>query len=167
MDAVDENEGNRYVDYNQIQEMWYLEACIMESLRMYPITPLERSTVKPYKISTGTAEFIIPKGMLVQVPISFMKDPKYFKNPNTFDPENFSPENKSIRGPYPFIGFGHGPRNCIGMRFALLNLKIAMFRLVLNYKIIPCSKTVDELIMDPKSITGAPIGEIWVSVEQR
>ena len=147
--------------------MGNMEAFIMESLRMYPLTPLERKTVKPYKVSDGTTEFIIPKDMIVQIPSGFMKDEKYFKNPNKFDPENFSPENKTLRGPYSFIGFGHGPRNCIGMRFALLNLKIAMFRILLDYKVVPCSKTVDDLIPDPKSMNSAPIGEIWVKIEER
>ena len=144
-----------------------MEAFIMESLRMYPITPLERLTTKPYKISDGKTEFVIPKGMLVAVPYSFMRDEKYFKDPNKFNPDNFSSESKALRGPYPFTAFGHGPRNCIGMRFALLNLKLAIFRLLLAYKIVPCSKTVDELIVDPKSMNGAPIGEIWVKVEER
>ena len=167
MDAIDDNDGSIYVDYNKIQGMWYMEAFIMESLRMYPLTPLERKTVKPYKVSDGPNEFVIPKDMLVQIPVSIMKDEKYFKNPNKFDPENFSTENKAAREAYSFIGFGQGPRNCVGMRFALLNVKIAMFRLLLEYKIVPCSKTVDELIVDPTSLNGAPIGEIWFKVEKR
>ena len=167
MDAVDENDGSKGIDYNKIQEMWYMEAVILESLRMFPLTPLERNTTKPYKVSDGSSEFVIPKGMLVTIPVSFNKDEKYFKNPKKFDPENFSPENMAIRGPYPFIAFGHGPRNCIGMRFAKLNMKIGLFRLLLKYKIIPCSKTVDELIVDPISFNGAPIGEIWVKLEER
>ena len=167
MEALDDNGGNKYLDYNQIQGLWYLEAFIMESLRMYPLTPLERITVKPYRISGSGIDFVIPKGMLVQVPSGVMKDEKYFKDPNKFDPENFNSENKSERGPYPFFGFGHGPRNCIGMRFALLNMKIAIFRLLIDYKFVPCSKTVDELKVDPKSMTGSPIGEIWVKIERR
>jgi cytochrome P450 len=164
---VDDNDGSKYVEYNKIQEMSYMDAFIMESLRMYPLTPLERLTTKPYKVSNGTTEFVIPKGMLVGIPSNFMKDERYFKDPKKFDPENFSTESKALRGPYPFIAFGHGPRNCIGMRFALLNLKLAMFRLLFDYKIVPCSKTVDELILDPKSMNGSPIGEIWVALEER
>ena len=147
--------------------MWYFEAFINECLRMYALTPLERQTTKPYKLHYRDREFTIPKGMIVTVPVGFMKDEKYFKNPDKFDPENFSPENKSARGPYAFSGFGLGPRNCIGMRFAYLNLKIVMFRLLLDYKIVTCTKTVDKLIADPKSTNGGPIGGTWISLEKR
>jgi cytochrome P450 len=51
-----------------------------------------------------------------------MKDERFFENPEKFDPENFSPEKKSERSPYTFLAFGQGPRNCIGMRFALLQV---------------------------------------------
>ena len=93
---MDDNNGSKYVDYNKIQEMAYMEAFIMESLRMYPITPLERLTTKPYKISDGKTEFVIPKGMLVAVPYSFMKDEKYFKDPKKFNPENFSSVHSAV-----------------------------------------------------------------------
>ena len=52
-----------------------------------------------------------------------MKDEKYFNNPEKFDPDNFSPEKKAERNPYAFLAFGQGPRNCIGMRFALLQVQ--------------------------------------------
>ena len=52
-----------------------------------------------------------------------MKDEKYFSNPEKFDPDNFSPEKKAERNPYAFLAFGQGPRNCIGMRFALLQVQ--------------------------------------------
>jgi len=42
-----------------------------------------------------------------------------------FNPENFSKEAKAKRHPYTFLPFGQGPRSCIGMRFALLEMKIA------------------------------------------
>merc|ERR1711981_711654 len=86
---------NPFAQCTCIQGLWYLEAFIMESLRMYPLTPLERITVKPYRISGSGIDFVIPKGMLVQVPSGVMKDEKYFKDPNKFDPENFNSENKS------------------------------------------------------------------------
>ena len=37
--------------------------------------------------------------------------------------------------------FGMGPRQCIGMRFALLEAKLALAHLLKNFKIVPCDKT--------------------------
>ena len=165
-DAVDANSGNEHLPYNVIQELPYLEQCIHESLRIYPLANLERKCVSDYKFK-GT-DFVVPKGMLVQVAsVTMMKDEKYFPNPEQFNPDNFSEEAVAKRGPYPYMGFGHGPRNCVGKRFALLQVKIALARLIYNYKLVPCSKTIDKLEIDPKSSSQQPKGGLWVKPIKR
>ena len=47
----------------------------------------------------------------------------------------FTPEEKAKRHPCAYLPFGHGPRNCIGMRFALLEVKMALIAIVQKYKI--------------------------------
>ncbi len=96
-----------------------------------------------------------------------MKDEALFPNPDEFNPDNFSHERKAERGPYPYMAFGHGPRNCIGMRFALLQLKSAITRLLAKYKLVPCDKTVDRLDPDPLSRQFQPKGGIWMKVQKR
>lgn len=54
-------------------------------------------------------------GMTLNIPISGLHyDPKYFPNPQKFDPERFSDANKSKIHPYAYLPFGVGPRICIG-----------------------------------------------------
>jgi len=65
------------------------------------------------------------------------------------------------------MGFGLGPRNCIGMRFALLQVKTAIVRLVANYEVLPCSKTIKEMIPDPLSRSFMPKGGIWMKLQKR
>ena len=96
-----------------------------------------------------------------------MRDSLFYNQPEVFNPGNFSSEKKSERSPYAFLAFGQGPRNCIGMRFALLQVKTAIARLVFNYKIRPSAKTVDRLIVDPMSRSAMPKGGIWIKVEKR
>ena len=165
-DAVDANNGNEHLPYNVIQELPYLEQCIYESLRIYPIVNLERKCVSDYKFK-GT-DFVVPKGMMVQVPAyCIMKEDRYFPNPEEFNPDNFSEEALARRGPYPFMGFGHGPRNCVGKRFALLQVKIAIARLIYSYRLVPCDKTVEKLETDPTSISMQPKGGLWVKPIKR
>ncbi|XP_066926982.1 cytochrome P450 6B7-like [Clytia hemisphaerica] len=153
-------------DYAAIMNMPYMEKFFQESLRMYPVTHLERGSVNDYKIP-GT-EMVIPKDIVVRFPVTgIVKDEKYFSNPNVFDPENFSAEKKADRHPFASGGFGHGPRNCIAQRFATMEVKIVVARMLSKYKVIPCSKTVDELIPDPKSRSQFPKGDVWFSVEKR
>jgi len=96
-----------------------------------------------------------------------MRDGLFYNQPEVFNPGNFSPEKKSERSPYAFLAFGQGPRNCIGMRFALLQVKTAIARLVFNYKILRSGKTVDQLIPDPMSRSAMPKGGIWLKVVKR
>lgn len=167
MDAIEANSDDQHLDYNVVQSLPYLDMAIMETLRIYPLISLERLCTKDYVIPELN-NFTVPKGMLVQIATScMMKDEAHFAHPETFNPENFSAEAKQTRNPYAFMAFGHGPRNCIGMRFALVVLKIATVRLLANYKVVPCAKTVDKLIPDPSSQSNMPLGRVWVKVQKR
>ena len=164
--VIGDNNGSRHLDYSVVQELPYLDKVVQETLRLYPLMFLERKCMKDYKIPDS--DFTIPKGMLVQIcHHAIMRDPKYYPSGDTFDPENFSPENKAARSPYAYLPFGQGPRNCIGMRFALLQMKVAISRVMADYKVLPSPKTVKELIGDPQSSSVLPKGGIYLSLESR
>ena len=95
------------------------------------------------------------------------KDPEFFEKPDEFYPDHFSEEAVNARGPFPDSSFGHGPRNCIGKRFALLQLKVAMFKLLANYKVVPCDRTPKKLVMDNSSAQLLPKGGMWVKIVHR
>ena len=140
---------------------------IHESLRLFPITILERLCVKDYPVPS--TNFTIPKGMMVCVSNhGIMRDPKYFPDPDNFNPEvNFDPKNKQQRSPYAFLSFGQGPRNCIGMRFALLNMKLALIKIISSYRIVTCDKTPKEMRYETTSPFATPKGGAWVAIEKR
>lgn len=74
---------------------------------------LNRICTKDYKIDN--TNIIIKKGTRVIIPIlGLHSDPKYFPNPEIFDPERFSDEETVKRIPYTYMPFGEGPRHCIG-----------------------------------------------------
>lgn len=68
-------------------------------------------------------------------------DERYFKNPEKFDPERFSVENRDLIDPDTYLPFGIGPRNCIGSRFALMEIKTIIYYLLLTFDFEVTKKT--------------------------
>uniref|UniRef100_A0A8C9XJU5 unspecific monooxygenase n=1 Tax=Sander lucioperca TaxID=283035 RepID=A0A8C9XJU5_SANLU len=134
------------VEYQALMQMEYLDCVINESLRLYPIAPrIER-------VAKATVEInglVIPKGMVVMVPTwPLHRDPDLWSEPEEFKPERFSKENKETIDPYTYMPFGAGPRNCIGMRFALVMMKLAMVEILQRYSFSVCKETEIPLEMD-------------------
>ena len=110
-------------------------------------------------------KYVIPKGMSVLIPAGAVhRDPEVYANPNEFDPEHFSSEQMEARETASFLGFGDGPRNCIGARFGKLQSRIALALLVKNYRLSLASPTPQELKADIKSFMMAPDGDIFLKV---
>lgn len=85
-----------------------------ETLRFYPPAPItDRACTQDYLLP-GT-DTLIKKGSAILVPImEIHHDERYYPEPEKFDPERFSAENKGKINTYTFLPFGQGPRNCIG-----------------------------------------------------
>ncbi|XP_058126459.1 probable cytochrome P450 6a20 [Anopheles ziemanni] len=120
--------------YEALLEMKYIEMCINESLRKYsPAAILLRIATQNYPVP-GT-KHTIPKGQTVIIPVhAIHHDPAYYPNPDRYDPERFSEEAKAKRNPYAFLPFGEGPRNCIGLRFGMMQARIGMAMLLHNFR---------------------------------
>ncbi|XP_018393741.1 PREDICTED: cytochrome P450 4C1-like [Cyphomyrmex costatus] len=118
-----------------LQQLPYLERCIKEALRLYPSAPiLSRTSGEDIKLQT----YLVPTGTVLGINIfGVHRDPKFWPNPNTFDPDRFLPENARNRHPYSYIPFSAGPRNCIGQRFAMLELKAMIASLIHNFYLEP------------------------------
>ena len=85
--------------YDQIQSMVYLDQVIHETLRLYPGSGFfERTATKDYKVPGH--DLVIERGTQIWVnKIAIHRNPKYFENPNEFNPDNFSKEAKQSRHP--------------------------------------------------------------------
>ncbi|KFQ31703.1 Cytochrome P450 3A9, partial [Mesitornis unicolor] len=125
--------------YEAMMQMEYLDMTVSEILRFYPIGGrIERTCKKDVEINGVT----IPKGTIVMIPpYTLHRNPEYWPNPEEFRPERFSKENKEAIDPYTYLPFGAGPRNCIGMRFALLTLKVAITILLQHFTFQTCKET--------------------------
>ncbi|KAL5285312.1 hypothetical protein ACFFRR_007193 [Megaselia abdita] len=125
-------EDMNVTDYSDLK---YLECVIKESLRLYPPVPyISRKVVK--RIKVGKLWLAKDTELAIHI-FDIHRDPKHFPDPEKFDPDRFNPENTINRHPYAYIPFSAGLRNCIGQRFAMLELKILIAAIVKNYKILP------------------------------
>ncbi|KAF8796998.1 Cytochrome P450 3A21 like protein [Argiope bruennichi] len=134
-------EANGELTYDAIQSVKYLDNIISETMRLFPpAVRLERQASADYEL--GETGIKIPKGMIVTIPNYAMhRDPEYFPNPEKFDPDRWTVEEKAKRDQYAYLPFGAGPRNCVGMRFALTEVKVCIALVILNFKINKSSKT--------------------------
>ncbi|RZC41421.1 p450 domain containing protein [Asbolus verrucosus] len=106
--------------YNGMMEMAYMEKVLNETLRKYPPAPvLLRKCTKDYTIPHTTIH--LKEGMDVCIPVlGLHMDSEYYPDPEIFNPERFSEENKNSRPAFTWLPFGEGPRVCIGKLWGIL-----------------------------------------------
>ncbi|XP_068145788.1 probable cytochrome P450 9h1 [Drosophila tropicalis] len=149
--SVQQDLAGNPLSYEDIKRMKYLDMVIMEGLRKWPpaiSTDRECSKDIDLKDENGQVLFAAKAGDVLQIPIfAIHHDPEHFEEPEKFDPERFS----NGVNPFTYLPFGLGPRNCIGNRLALMELKLIIYQLVLNFKLMPAEKTVSNML---KSVVG-------------
>lgn len=100
------------------------------------------------------------------IPIfALQRDPRIYPNPLTFDPERFSEAEIEKRHPFTFIPFGEGPRNCIGMRFGLMQVRLGLIAILRKYKISHSQKTPKKIEFVPSAQTLVLKGGFWLKIE--
>jgi cytochrome P450 len=119
--------------------MKYMDMVIDETLRLYPPAPFsERVASNDYEYEGRRFK----KGQIVSLAIyAVHHDADNYEDPEEFRPERFSDENKKKRENETFMPFGTGPRNCIGMRFALVEIKLLLADILVKYRFEKCDQT--------------------------
>lgn len=110
----------------------------------------------------------IKKGTLVHIPsYSIMRDPEHYPNPEVFDPDRFSPENgglKRYRDKGVYLPFGDGPRICLGMRFGMLQVKVAIVEILRNFELKENAKTRLPQNFEPGNFMLVPLCGVWADI---
>lgn len=159
-----EESGN--LDYETLSSIKYLDAFIDETLRMYPpVTIIMRLCIEDHILPNGLK---VEKGTPISIPVyGIHNDSKNFPEPDKFNPDRFMPENKDQIPQCAFLGFVQGPRNCIGMRFALLEAKMTLANLVLKYKFVKSPNTPEKMVINEKAFILEPVGELPMRIVKR
>lgn len=159
------------VSYETLLELPYLDQVVNESLRLWPPASfISKKCTEPIELDlTETRKVAIEKDVCAIINIwSMHRDPEYFNDPLTFNPDRFSPENGGT-SPYRekgcFIPFGDGPRQCLGLRFARMQLKRCLYEVIRKFEITVNPKTKDPMELDPKQFLNMPLGGIWLDFE--
>ncbi|KAK9752525.1 Cytochrome P450 [Popillia japonica] len=169
-DTLKECDGK--LTYEALIKMKYMDMIISETLRKWPgVTATDRVCSKPYTIQPSNLNeepVHLKPGDVIFVPINgIQRDPKYFPNPDVFDPERFSDENKGNIKPYTYMPFGLGPRNCIGSRFAILETKTIFFLMLSKFNFIAIEKTQIPIKLSTKSFSIVGDSGMWIGLEPR
>ncbi|XP_063696379.1 cytochrome P450 4V2-like [Culicoides brevitarsis] len=112
----------------------YLDCVIRETLRMFPISAF---TPKMRTEDLKIGDIFIPKETTVMTLVlaSHMNE-KYFESPEKFIPERFDSEvDCASRNPYAYQPFSAGLRNCLGQRFAVLEMKVAAIKILTEFEV--------------------------------
>ncbi|CAG2165507.1 unnamed protein product, partial [Oppiella nova] len=165
--AIDSTAGD--IPYDVLTRLPYLDAVVSEILRRYSmVRPLARIASADYKLGDtgitikaavlsgsmplariastdyklGDTGITIKAGQQVELlNFALHHSERYYPDPFKFDPDRFMPENRHRVNPYAYMPFGAGPRNCIGMRFGLLVVKLGLARMVGAYRFYRCPET--------------------------
>ncbi|KAF2899547.1 hypothetical protein ILUMI_06621 [Ignelater luminosus] len=165
-------DSNGKIKYETLLGMKYLDMVVSESLRKWPPAFItDRISVKSFTIepeSDNENPLYLEKGSQLWIPVlALQRDPKYYPNPDKFDPERFSDENKSNIKPFTYLPFGAGPRNCIGSRFALLENKLLITEILRKFEIISTEKTLIPLESSKTIFNILPDNGVWVALKRR
>ncbi|XP_050040168.1 cytochrome P450 3A14-like [Dermacentor andersoni] len=150
------------LDYETVmRKMKYLGHVLDETLRLYSpgllfVTRQAKEDFEyngiPFK--AGTA-FMVSQYHL-------QRDPQYWPNAEEFDPERFAPENEALLRKTAHVPFGIGPRNCVGRRLALLNLKYTAARMVQKYRLELGKSQMGSMEIGAYGMVSTPARGPWI-----
>ncbi len=120
-------------DAADARDMAYTERVLDEAMRLYP--PVYTLFREP-KLDVKLDGYRIPGGSALMLPQWVVhRSPRWYDDPETFDPGRWAPERRSQRPRFAFFPFGGGPRHCIGKAFSLLEAKLILACVCSEYEL--------------------------------
>lgn len=133
IDSVLGDKADRDLTMDDMNELKYLECFIKETLRLYPPVPWYARHTSEDCIIGG---YEVPKNTSVTVFTYLLhRDPEFFPDPEKFDPDRWLRDEMTSRHPYCYIPFSAGLRNCIGQKFAMFELKVAVSSILRRFDV--------------------------------
>ncbi|XP_034651359.1 cytochrome P450 4e2-like [Drosophila subobscura] len=122
----------RNATFQEISQMKYLDLFVKEAQRVYPSVPVIGRFTETDHVIDG---ILVPKGTTLNMGLILLGyNDRVFKDPHKFRPERFEEQKP---GPFEYVPFSAGPRNCIGQKFAQLQIKTVVSKIVRNFVVLP------------------------------
>ncbi|HXS29110.1 MAG TPA: cytochrome P450 [Steroidobacteraceae bacterium] len=146
----------------EMESLAYTQQVVNEALRLYP--PgwlLSRRSIAPDVLSG----YSIPAGSDVLLCLYLLhRHPRYWKHPDTFEPERFAPEHEAERPRFAYMPFAAGPRHCIGETFALYEMLVHLYKVARRYRL---TRATDEPISLEAQINLRTRKPLYMRLERR
>lgn len=158
------------LSYETLQSMKYLDMVANETLRLWTPAPfLDRICTKPYVLEDYDGHKVqLRKGDGVWIPAAaIMRDPELFPDPDRFWPDRFATEHRGAMDSAALLGFGLGPRNCLGSRFALMEAKAIFYYLLTNFYLEKGPDTQHPIRMKKSSLAPSAENGFWIRFRVR
>jgi cytochrome P450 / NADPH-cytochrome P450 reductase len=122
--------------YSQIHQVPYVTQILEETLRLWPTAPA--FTRHPYEDTVVGGKYRLGKDTGVSILVGMLHRDKqvWGENPEAFDPDRFSPENRTKIPPNAYKPFGTGQRACIGRQFALQEATLVLSMLLQRFEFV-------------------------------
>jgi cytochrome P450 / NADPH-cytochrome P450 reductase len=141
--------------YVQIHQVPYVAQILEETLRLWPTAPA--FTRQPYENTVIGGQYQLQKDDIALIPVPMLHRDKniWGENPEQFDPDRFSPENRTRIPPDAYKPFGTGQRACIGRQFALQEATLVLSMILQRFELIDFAnyqlKTKQTLTVKPEN----------------
>jgi cytochrome P450 len=154
--------AGRVPEFEDLPDLSYTRMVFQEAMRLYPPAwiisrrSIEDDEVGGYRIPAGTT-------VLISSYVTH-RNPRYWEDPEIFDPERFLPERSAGRPEFAYLPFGGGPRKCIGDHFAMTEGVLILATIAQRFRLLP----VPGHPVEPQPLlTLKPKRGIIVSLEER
>ncbi|CAG2110101.1 unnamed protein product [Medioppia subpectinata] len=154
------------IGYDELCRLPLLDAVISETQRLHG-GPIKYRRIPGREFPLGDTGIVVPKGQPIEILVyAIHHSEEYFPNALQFIPDRFLPENRHNIKPYTFMPFSTGPRVCVGMAFALMELKLALVHVLRRFRFAVHKDTKVPPIIKTHPVMKAP-KTMYLSVEAR
>jgi cytochrome P450 len=156
--------GEAPPNVDDVPRLPYTGMVVKESLRLYP--PVWGLTTREAVSDLELGGYEIPKGSWISVfPYVTHRDPRFFADPDQFDPQRFAAGRAEQIPPYAYFPFGAGPHVCIGNSFAIMEMTLVVSTILREFR-VALAPGQREVELEPDIVT-RPKGGLRMAVSKR